>query len=29
MSDADKPMLHFEVRRAGKPIDPLSVLPTR
>lgn len=29
MSDADKPMLHFEVRRGGKPIDPMSVLPSR
>jgi lipoprotein NlpD len=22
-------MLHFEIRRAGKPIDPLSILPRR
>ena len=25
----DKPMLHFEIRRFGKPIDPLELLPQR
>ena len=29
MTDADRPMLHFEVRRGGKPIDPMTVLPSR
>lgn len=28
-SDAKRPVLHFEIRRAGKPIDPLGVLPQR
>jgi lipoprotein NlpD len=28
-SDADVPKLHFEIRRQGKPIDPLTVLPKR
>lgn len=26
-TDADQPKLHFEIRRAGKPLDPLSLLP--
>lgn len=29
MSDADRPMLHFEVRKGGKPIDPMGLLPPR
>jgi lipoprotein NlpD len=29
MSDADRPMLLFEVRKGGKPVDPMSFLPTR
>lgn len=28
-SDAKRPVLHFEIRRAGKPIDPLGILPQR
>jgi lipoprotein NlpD len=28
-SDADRPKLHFEIRRFGKPIDPLQFLPNR
>lgn len=28
-SEAKRTMLHFEIRRAGKPIDPLSFLPAR
>jgi lipoprotein NlpD len=28
-SDAEQPKLHFEIRRQGKPIDPLRLLPAR
>ena len=28
-SDTDRVKLHFEVRRKGKPVDPVKVLPAR
>ncbi len=28
-SDTDQPKLHFEIRRQGKPVDPLKFLPAR
>ena len=28
-TDTDTPKLHFEIRRQGKPVDPLKLLPAR
>ncbi|HRP97178.1 MAG TPA: peptidoglycan DD-metalloendopeptidase family protein [Rhodocyclaceae bacterium] len=28
-TDADRPKLHFEIRRQGRPLDPLQLLPAR
>jgi lipoprotein NlpD len=28
-SDAERVQLHFEIRRKGKPVDPLKLLPSR
>jgi lipoprotein NlpD len=28
-TDADRPKLHFEIRRQGRPIDPVRLLPPR
>jgi len=28
-TDTDRPKLHFEIRRSGKPVDPLAHLPSR